>query len=137
MEIILLCGIFIMVLLIISIYIKDALEKKRMRYVLRFKSYISVLNYYMDKAYELIHKDKMLVYSLEATKVDDKDLNKYSKEFVVLVSNMIGPMLEKEFIYLYGNESTYYFNLLEYFNSKYEDDEIRKTALDNLTDSST
>ena len=103
-----------------------------MRYVSRFVTYITTLNYFLEKAYDIIHKDKLLIYSLEATKPDETDIDKHSKEFAVLVLNMIGPMLEKEFICLYGDEDSFYFNILEYFNNKYEDDEIRKTALDNL-----
>jgi len=113
-------------------YIKELFDKKRMNYINNYTNYITILNYHMEKAYDIIHKDNFLVYSLEGTKPSEEDINKHSKEFAVLVMNMIGPMMEKEFIFLYGDESSFYFNLLEFFNNKYEDDEIRKTALNNI-----
>ena len=125
-------GILFLLFITIIVYSRDLSNKKRMRYVSRFVTYITTLNYFLEKAYDIIHKDKLLIYSLEATKPDETDIDKHSKEFAVLVLNMIGPMLEKEFICLYGDEDSFYFNILEYFNNKYEDDEIRKTALDNL-----
>ena len=131
-NIIFLYGVLGISILVLLIYMRNLSYRKRLNYVIRFKSYISVLNYYLEKAYDIIHKDKLLIYSLEATKPDEKMIQKHSKEFAILVMSMIGPMLLKEFKYLYGDESTFYFNLLEYFNNKFEDDEIRKTALDNL-----
>jgi hypothetical protein len=131
-NIIFLYGVLGISILTLLIYMRNLSYKKRFNYVIRFKSYISVLNYYLEKAYDIIHKDKLLIYSLEATKPDEKMIQNHSKEFAILVMSMIGPMLLKEFKYLYGDESTFYFNLLEYFDNRFEDDEIRKTALDNL-----
>jgi len=45
---------------------------------------------------------------------------------------LIGPSIQKELTKFYGNEKVLMFNVIEFFNTKFEDDEIRKNALDNL-----
>lgn len=107
---------------------------KRLEYIKKFSDYRAVLEYHLEKAYDMIHKEHILAYSLDAFRIDDEDYDKISKEFVRLVGKFIGPVLLKEFVYLYGDESTFVFNLLEYFSTKYESDEIRNTALEQITE---
>jgi hypothetical protein len=102
-----------------------------------FIDYRATLEYNMERAFDLIYKDRLLVYSLEALKVDEEDIDIVSKEYVQLVQKLIGPSLQKEFLFLYGNIETFTFNLLEYFNLRYENDEIRKDSMENLMDDST
>ena len=40
--------------------------------------------------------------------------------------------LKDEFIELYGNEETLMFNVVEYFNTKFETDEIREKSKQNF-----
>jgi len=87
----------------------------------------------MDKAYDMIHKDKILAYSLEAFRIPDKEYENISHDYVRLVRKYIGPTLLSEFVQLYGDEDSFLFILLDYFSRRYEEDEIRKTAMDNLT----
>ena len=109
-------------------------QKKKERYLKSFSDHISVLEYHMQKAYDMIHKDRILIYSLEGMKIEDKDFNMVSEDFVRLVIKLLGPMLYEEFLFLYGDENTFMFILIEYFNNKYEDDEIRRGALDNIAE---
>jgi len=97
-----------------------------------FIDYRATLEYNMERAFDLIYKDRILIYSLDAIKVDEKDIDNISKEYVQLVQKLIGPSLQKEFLFLYGNIESFTFNLLEYFNLRYENDEIRKESMDNL-----
>ena len=106
---------------------------KRLLYIKNFNSYISVLEYHMEKAYDMIHKDKILAFSLDAYRVSEKDMDEISQDFVRLVQKYLGPTLLREIIYLYGDENSFLFICLDYFGKRYEDDEIRKTAMDNLT----
>jgi hypothetical protein len=107
-------------------------DVKRNYVTKNFIDYRATLEYNMERAFDLIYKDRILVYSLDALKVDEEDIDKISKEYVQLVQKLIGPSLQKEFLFLYGNVETFTFNLLEYFNLRYENDEIRKDSMENL-----
>lgn len=109
-------------------------QKKKERYLKSFSDHISVLEYHMQKAYDMIHKDRILIYSIEGMKIEDKDFNAVSEDFVKLVIKLLGPMLYEEFLFLYGDENTFMFILIEYFNNKYEDDENRRSALENIAE---
>jgi hypothetical protein len=87
----------------------------------------------MEQAYDIVHKDKILIYSLEAIRPDEKDIDKASKEFCKLTIKFLGPMLYRELKNLYGTDDTLLFNIAQYFSSQYENDEIRSTSIDNLT----
>lgn len=106
---------------------------KRVIHIKGFADYVSVLEYHMNKSYELIHKDRILVYSLEATKVPDEEFAVITEDFVRLVLKFIGPALKSDLISFYGNEDTFIFNVVEYFNTRYEDDAIRKQSIDELS----
>ena len=100
-----------------------------------FANYTAILSYFMEKAYDVIHKDKILIYSVEATKLPDEEFNIYTKEFIKLVEKLMGKKLVKEFVFFYSDYDAFIFNVVEHFNSKYETDEIRKTAMDNVMES--
>lgn len=133
-----LIGIFIAVIIGVwfvgGIAVSIIRKRRREIYIDKFMQYRSVLEYHMEKAYEMIHKEHILTYSLDAFRIDEKDYDKISKEFVKLVSKFIGPTLLKEYIDLYGDIDTYTFNALDYFATRYENDEIRNTALEQITE---
>lgn len=111
---------------------KFLMDKKTVGIIKDFASYMAVLEYFMGKAYDIIHKDRILIYSLEATSIPDEEYNKVSKDYVKLLEKMIGPRLLEQYIFFYGNYETFLFNVLEFFNTKYDSDEIRKSATDEL-----
>lgn len=108
------------------------LHKKRQTMILNFESYSAVLQFHMEKAYNLVHKDQILTYSLEATTLPDAEYNKASFDFIKLVEKLLGPTLSKEMQFLYGDYDTFAFNLAEYFNTRYDEDEIRKVSVDDM-----
>lgn len=105
------------------------------RVITNFADYTSVLQYHMEKSYDMIHKDRILVYSLEATRVPEEQVSVISKDFITLTEKLLGPRLHKEFIYLYGNYETFAFIMAEYFSTRYEEDEIRKGSVSELMES--
>jgi len=107
-------------------------HKKRETMITNFESYTAVLQFHMEKAYSMIHKDQILVYSLEATTLPDKEFYKASLDFIKLVEKLLGPTLTKELVFLYGNYDTFVFNLAEFFNTRYDEDEIRKTSMNDM-----
>ena len=131
--------IFIILFVILYITVKKNKGKEAVKQIVNsrmlnleiiknFESYMAVLEYHMVKAYDIIFKDQIMIYSIEATKLDDKHFEEVSKQFVTLVLKLLGPTLKSEFLYLYGDENTLLFNITEYFNRRYEDDEIRKIS---------
>ena len=125
--------LFVVIFCVVGILILDHFNKKRIsEKVDKFDKYIIILEYHMVRAYDIIYKDKILIYSLEGMKIDDKEFNIASKDFAYLVLKMLGPNLKDEFIELYGNEETLIFNIVEYFNSKFEGDQIREASKQNL-----
>lgn len=120
-------------LTIIIVFIKLFSWVKRYTYIVKFQTYIAILTYHMEQAYDIVHKDKILIYSLEAIRPDEKDIDKASKEFCKLTIKFLGPMLYRELKNLYGTDDTLLFNIAQYFSSQYENDEIRSTSIDNLT----
>jgi hypothetical protein len=105
----------------------------RLQRIKNFPSYLVMFTYYLDKAWDIIYKDRIFTYSAEGYRLDDKEHDEVMKEYVRLVIKMLGPKVHTDLVLLYGNEDTFIFNVLDYFNGKYEDDEIRGAALDNIS----
>jgi hypothetical protein len=119
--------------IILALLLKWFLNKKvSIFYVQYFNAYVAILAYHMEKAYDLIHKDRVFLYSIEGMKPDPNEITNAAKDFSKLVLRLLGPRLAKEFIFIYGNRDTLILNLIEYFNSKFEEDSIRQHAVDNI-----
>lgn len=132
MEILITIGIVIGFIVLLLCGRSIFLHKKRETMMTNFESYSAVLQYHMEKAYNMVHKDQILVYSLEATTLPDAEYNKASVDFIKLVEKLLGPTLIKEIVFLYGNYDTFVFNLAEFFDTRYDEDEIRKTSVDDM-----
>jgi hypothetical protein len=107
-------------------------KKMEMEYVKNFKEYVAVLEYHMQKAYDLIHKDRVLIYSLEAIKPGEDEIELAAKAFAKLTLKFLGPKLEKDLINVYGDQGTLIFTMIEYFNERFESDEIRDHSINNM-----
>lgn len=118
-----------------NIYSKHVEFEREKFHIDNFGAYAGVLDYHMNKAYEIIYKDRILIYSLEATKIDDTQFEEASKAFLVLTRDMLGDTILKYLIKLYGSDDRLYFIMAEYFNNRFENDEIRKDSQRNLMES--
>ncbi len=124
---------FFIFLIVFIFCFRYVLNKKHIYQVMKdFSIYDAILNINMEKAYNIIHKEKVLIYSLEAQRIPEEHINVISKDYVNLVIKFLGPQLYNEYIFLFGNYETFVFTLLDYFNSNYENDEIRKESLSDL-----
>ncbi len=131
---------FLILLLFINKFfnknIKDIIDLyKTKHYINNFEQYVIILDYFMNKAYPIIYNDRILVYSLEGMKIPDKEFIIVAKDYVNLVLNLLGSNLKKELIIFFGNEETLLFNISEYFNNRLENDQIRKSSMDNIINS--
>jgi hypothetical protein len=134
--------IFILITIIIAIFCitfvvayKVLLKEQHTsisRIISSYDLYMKILTTNMDKAFNIIYKDRILIFSLEATTPDAKEINRIAKDHIKLVLKLIGPSLHKEFILLFGDEETFLFNISEYFNERFDEDEIRSVSQDNL-----
>ena len=111
---------------------KELYQKKMHFHILKFDQYFILLEFKMKKAYEIIHKDRIMIYSLEATSLGQNEFNLCLRDFISLTIKFLGKKLHAELIDFFGSEDTLLFNIAEYFNTCYENDEIRKNTMDNL-----
>jgi len=102
---------------------------------LNFTNYTAILQYHMEKAYNMVHKDKILVFSLEGLKPREEDVEAIAKDFATLTIQLLGNKLYIELSDFYGSDESLLRNLFEYFNTRFEEDEIRETTINKLSES--
>lgn len=107
-------------------------RKENIKLIEKFDHNHAILSFHMEGAYETIHKDNILVYSLDGVKPNENEIDKISHEFVKLTLKLMGKNIFEAMVKLYGGEETVYFVMLDYFNRRFEDDEIRATTVDNI-----
>jgi hypothetical protein len=127
--------VIIFFVLVYRLFDKNIESKKNFQVISNFESYNAVLQFIMEKAYDITFKDKLLIYSVEGMKISDKEFSIFSKDFANLVFKMMGPRLRGEMIYVFGDEDTLLFNFMDFFNTKYENDEIRKAQQEKIMNS--
>jgi hypothetical protein len=131
-----------LVLLTLQIFIFLGIRKflqfkefqRRQSYVIQYPHYKVLFDEFLEKSFDIIYKDRILVFSMEGTKPSEKDFNRYSVDFINLVLKLLGPNLKEELVYLYGNEETLLFTMAEYFNTRSEQDEIKQASIDKMMD---
>jgi len=129
----LILGTFVGFCILIMTLISYLRSKKRQFMIINFSNYLVALEYSQEKAYDMIHKDRILIYSAEGVKIDDKDFKIISRDYAHLVFQLMGNVVKDELLELYGLESLT-LNMMEYFNTRYEDDEIRKESIETMMD---
>lgn len=102
-----------------------------------FNTLMAVLVYHMDKAYAITYKDNILIYSVEGMRITEAQFDETVKKYAALVLKLIGSNLKEMYVSLYGDESTFLLNIMEYFNDKYEKDEIYQTSSDKIINADT
>ena len=129
-----LCLVFFIILSFSYIRLKylEHLSSRKQSFIKNFESYAVTLDYHMKKAFDIIYKEKILIYSIEATRLNQAEFNAVSRDFISLTLKFLGPSLAEEYEFLYGNKETLYFIIVEYFNNRYEQDEIYKTSTSDL-----
>jgi hypothetical protein len=55
----------------------------------------------MEKSFDVIYKDRVLIYSIEGTKPSEDDNKRNSIDFAKFTLKLLGPTLVKEFTFLY------------------------------------
>lgn len=94
--------------------------------ILNFENYIIVFDHFLMKSFSIIYKEDIFIYSIDAYTPSNKD--ELCKKFIMLFLKLIGPRLKKQFVYFFGSEEALLANVVTYFSTKFEDDQIRKAA---------
>lgn len=134
-------GLILVIVILVMIIIfrpkkQDNSYKKRQSYIDRHDKLVSILLYYMEKAYDIIYKDRIIAYSISGTKPDPDEMKQNSIDYGKVVLKLLGPNLIKEFTFLYGDEETFMFTIMEYFNTVSEHDEIKQDSINNIMEGS-
>lgn len=124
---------YTLTLIIICFFVGYVIKTKKNEHLVKDYAYYQVmLDIFLQKAYDLIYKDEIFIYSLEATKLASSDFDLITKKYIRLVEKLMGPRIVKIYIDFFGNHETFIFYMAENFNARYEDDEIRKTSIDQM-----
>ena len=107
-------------------------KKNNVEKIKEFASYLTFLHYHMDRAYDIIHKDHILIYSIEGVKLEEEKLIIATKQFIKITLDFMGPTMIQELVDVYGDEDTLLLNITEYFSTKYEDDSIRDDGIKDI-----
>lgn len=111
---------------------QDRDKKSRVFYIEKSDTYLATLEYFSKKAYDMIYKDRIMIYSMEAMSINEVEYQTVSKEFCSLVLKFLGPSLVKELSSFFGDDKTLIFNIFELFSTYYENDKIKETATENM-----
>jgi len=126
--------IFSCLILILYFYLKYLEYSKEKFYIENYTNYIKILDYVCHVSYDNIYKNKILVYSIEAVRLTEKELEDINKEFIKQCLYLLGPKLVTQLTNLFGNRETLYMHISSFFYSQYENDEVRDFSTKNLLD---
>jgi len=125
--------VFVLFSLLIFFYVNNQHNIKRGQYIIeKFSLYTTSFEYLALKCFDIIYKDELLVYSVEGQKIRDDEFDAIIRKFVDLFFKYCGSTVLREFIFLYGDEQTLIFVLVEYFHTKYENDEIYGDTVNSI-----
>ncbi len=124
--------IMIFILLFFLLLKKETNKFRDIVVIKNYESFIAVLEYYMGKAFDIIYKDQILIYSIEATSPKEEMIEKAMRDHLNLTLKLLGPAMHERYLDFFGSEECFYFNISEYFNNRYESDEIKKASVNNI-----
>lgn len=124
---------FVLFFILGLLYIHNHLVIKRNQSAVeKYPIYMSTFETIGQRCFDIIYKDELLVYSVEGQKVRDDEFDVIIRKFVDLFFRYCGQTMLKEFVFLYGDVETLTFVLVEFFHTKYENDEIYGDTINNI-----
>jgi hypothetical protein len=101
-------------------------------YVKYNKTYLQILYDFCNLTYDTIYKDQILPFSTNGFQMSGSTLETSKRNFVKLCYELMGPNQVQTLLNFYGDEETLTKNLITWFTSKLDEDEIlahvRETA---------
>jgi len=120
-------GVLLSLLSIIQQYCKNIADLRKMN---SFQNFETIAEYYFERSYTTIYKDKILVFSAEGMSPREEDIKDIQHQYLDLTVKMMGNWIFEQLVDYYGSESTLYFNALTFFDNHYENDAIKDMAID-------
>lgn len=106
--------------------------KRRQFFIIEFANYQTATLFYLEKAFDLIYKDRIMVFSIEGTRPDKNEFDQISKDFCKLFLKLLGPTIYEELVHFHGDIDTLILIATEYFNNRSENDEIKESSINSL-----
>jgi len=119
-------GVIFSILSIIKEYLSNITDLKILK---AYQEYETLAEYYYDKSYSMIYKDNILVFSAEGVSPNEEDIKDIQHKYIELLVTLMGDWLTDQFIKYYGDRHTFYVNALSFFDSRYENDAIKESAI--------
>lgn len=93
-------------------------------YVKYNKMYLQIFYDFCDLTYDTIYKDQIMSFSTSGVRMSGATLETSKRNFVKLCYELMGPGQVQILINFYGDEDTLTKNLITWFTSKLDEDEI-------------
>jgi len=119
-------GVVLSILSIIKAYLTNIVNLKR---ICNYENYETLAEYYYQKAYTIIYKDNILVYSVEGMSPKEEDVKKIQHKYLELIVDLMGEWMIEQFERYYGDRHAFYINALTFFDINYEDDAVKESAI--------
>ena len=88
-----------------------------------------ILEWHMERAYRIIYKDEILVYSAGGMSIREEDYTSVQKHFLNLTIDLMGSNLINQYVWFYGSDTVLYRNMCLYFDDSYESDTLRNNTI--------
>ena len=93
-------------------------------YVNKNKNYVELQNYFCEVAYDNVYKDQIIGFASSGYKISGDELETTKRNFVKLVAQLMGNSHYSNLYRYYGSSDTLNLNLILWFNSKIDADEL-------------
>jgi len=93
--------------------------------ITKYKEYISILQYFMEKAFEQVWKEQIFPYSVDGISPPQQELETAERNFIKLTFELIGTKIKDVLCTFFGSERNLIENLHIFFESKTDSDQIR------------
>lgn len=117
-------------ILVASVVVSLLITRRKKATFRDFETLRVVLDYHCQQAYRSIYKSRIMVYSVNATKLVGKELDEIKREYCDLTLKLLGPKLTRDLREVYGDSLL--FNILLYFEEKYDEDEIYSATVNKM-----
>lgn len=93
----------------------------------KYKIVIDYLDYFLDKAYNVIYNEYIITYTAQGEiSIPQEELETIERNFIKLTLDLIGPNMLSLLLSFYTDKEILINNIILYFKSKLETDEIAK-----------